>query len=105
MRGVIQGFLRSGFVRAGGEVDLDVFADVDAGDVGEAHVFEGFFDSDALGVNDGFFWGDDDFGFHAREVKFLRKLFTEASQKVLVNGLVVPIESFSSTSTDGFMKF
>jgi hypothetical protein len=49
-------------------------------------VFEGFFDGDALRVNDRFLGCDDDFGFHSREKKFLRKFFTEASQKVLANG-------------------
>jgi len=33
-------------------------------------VFEGGLDGFALRVKDGFFWGDDDFGFHAR-VKIL----------------------------------
>jgi hypothetical protein len=43
-----------------------------------AHVFEGFQDGDALRVNDGFFWGDDDFCFHARAKRFCGKNSVEA---------------------------
>ena len=42
--------LRGGLVRAGREFDLDVFADVDAGDAGVAHVFEGVLDGFALRI-------------------------------------------------------
>ena len=74
MRGVVDGFGRGGFVCAGGEVYLDVFADVDAGDAGVAHVFEGFFDSDTLRVNDRLLGCDDDFSFHANRVVLPRKI-------------------------------
>src|SRR5258706_1276631 len=66
VRRVVQGFLRRRPVRAGREVNLDVFADVDAGDAGVAHVFEGGLNGFALGIKDGFLGCDDDFGFHAR---------------------------------------
>lgn len=66
MCGVVDGFLRGGFVRAGREINLDVFADVDAGDAGVAHVYEGFFDGDTLRVNDRLFGCDDNFGLHAK---------------------------------------
>ena len=58
--------LRGGLVRAGREVNLDVFADVDAGDAGVAHVFEGGLDGFALRIKHGFLGCDDDFGFHAK---------------------------------------
>src|SRR5580693_6119710 len=74
VRGVIQGFMRGGLVGAGREVNLDVFADVDAGDAGVAHVGEGGLDGLALRVQDGLFGGDDDFCFHARGL-ILRKEF------------------------------
>jgi len=67
VRRVVQCFARRRLVRAGGKVNLDIFADVDAGDAGVAHVFEGFFDGDALRVNDRFLGSDDDFSFHSRE--------------------------------------
>jgi len=93
MRGVIQRFLRGGFVRAGREVNLDVFADVNAGDILITHVFKGFFDSDALRINDGFLRSDDDFGFHARAQGFCRngrwtrakKFFTQAKTEAALN--------------------
>ena len=66
VRGVVDGLGRRRLVRAGREVDLDVFADVDAGDAGVAHVFKGGLDGFALWIQDGLFWCDDDFCFHAR---------------------------------------
>jgi hypothetical protein len=62
--GVAEGFLCGGLVGAGCEVDLDVFADVDPGDAGVAHVLEGVLDGFALGIEDGFLGGDDDSGLH-----------------------------------------
>jgi hypothetical protein len=66
VRGVIQSFARRRLVGAGDEVNLDVFADVDAGDAGVAHVFEGGLDGFALRIQDGFLRSDDDFGFHVK---------------------------------------
>jgi hypothetical protein len=62
--GVAEGFLCGGLIGAGCEVDLDVFADVDPGDAGVAHVLEGVLDCFALGIEDGFLGGDDDSGLH-----------------------------------------
>jgi hypothetical protein len=55
VRRVVQGLLRGGLVRAGREVNLDVFADVNAGDAGVAHLGEGGLDGFALRIKDGLF--------------------------------------------------
>ena len=81
VRRIVQGFLRRGLVGAGGEVNFDVFTDMDAGDTGVAHVFEGGLNGFALRIKDGFLWGDDDFCFHARAGKVWGKAPLEASQK------------------------
>jgi hypothetical protein len=54
-----------------------------------AHVFEGFQNGDALRVNDGFFRGDDDFGFHARAKKILRKNFRRSEKFLEIGGASV----------------
>lgn len=81
VRGVVQRFLRRRLVRAGREVNLDVFADVDAGDAGVTQVFKGVLHGLALRVEDGFFRSDDDFGFHARQ-KILRKISAASESKI-----------------------
>ena len=79
VRGFVERFAR-GFLVGGVEFDLEIFADVDGFDAAMAHVFEGFQDGDALRVNDGFFRGDDDFCFHARAKKILRKNFRRSEE-------------------------
>ena len=105
VRGIVDGLLRGGLVRARCEVDLDILADVDAGDAGVAHVFEGGLDGFALRIQDGFLWGDDDFCFHARAGKFCGKKAPEASQKVCrLDSPSAKGECFSSASADCFMR-
>ena len=51
------------------QVDLDVFADVNAFDAGVAHVLEGVLDGLALRIENRLLWGDDDFSLHERSVR------------------------------------
>jgi hypothetical protein len=74
VRGIVQRFLRRRLIRAGREINFDIFANVNAGDIVVAHVFESFFDGDALRIYNGFFRGDDDFGFHVRAGKGCGKI-------------------------------
>jgi hypothetical protein len=57
--------LARGFLIRAVELDFEKFTNVNGFNAGVAHVFEGFQNRDALRVNDGFLWGDDDFCFHA----------------------------------------
>ena len=66
MRCLVQGLLRRGGVRAGGEINLDIFPDMNAGDAGIAHMGQGVLNGFALRIEHGFLRGDDDFGFHVR---------------------------------------
>ena len=70
----LSALLGGGRVGAGGQVDLDVFADMDAGDAFITHLFEGALDGFALRVHNGLLGGDDDFCFHARAPEILRKM-------------------------------
>ena len=76
---VVKRALRGSLVRAGREVNFDVFADVDAGDAVVAHMFERVLDGFALRINHGLFWCDDDFCFHARATEFCGKILRRAS--------------------------
>jgi hypothetical protein len=64
MRRFIQGFFGGGLVRAGRQINLNVFANVNAGDTRVTHVGKGVLDGFALRIKDGFFRSNDDFGFH-----------------------------------------
>ena len=66
MGGVIERALGGCRIGAGGQVNFDVFADVDAGDAFIAHLFEGALNGFALGIHNGLLGSDDDFRFHAR---------------------------------------
>jgi hypothetical protein len=95
--------LSRGFLIGAVEFDLQEFADVNGFDAGVPHVFQGFQNRNALRVNDGFLWGDDDFSFHARAGKFCGKISAEASQKVSANGMTMGFERFSSSTRNRFM--
>jgi hypothetical protein len=68
-------------------------------------VFKGGLDGFALRIEDGLFWCDDDFCFHARDGKFCGKNAPEASQKVgRLDAPGTKRECFSSASADDFMR-
>src|ERR1017187_2153619 len=73
VRRVVQRLLRGGLVRAGREVNLDILADVDAGDTFVTHLFEGVLDGFALRIKHGLLGGDDNFCFHSRGGKDAKK--------------------------------
>jgi hypothetical protein len=61
--GVIDLFAPGFCIRAG-QINLEVFADVDGADAFVTHLFERVLDRLALWVEDGLFWCDDNFRFH-----------------------------------------
>jgi hypothetical protein len=74
-----------GFGIRAGQIDFEVFADVDGADAFVAHLFEGVLHRFALWVKDGLFWSDDNFRFHfksaapARHGPMLKKPSARAS--------------------------
>ena len=64
VRGIVQRALRGGFVGSGCEIDLNVFADVNAGDALITHVFKRVLHGFALRIQHRFLRCNDDFGFH-----------------------------------------
>jgi hypothetical protein len=73
VRRVVQRLLRGGLVRAGSEVNLDVFPDVNGDNALVTHLFEGVLDSFALWIKHGLFRSDDDFCFHSRAWNVAKK--------------------------------
>jgi hypothetical protein len=58
-----------GFAVAGGQLDFEVFADVDGAQALVAHLFEGAGDGFALRVEHGLFGSDDNFCFHGKRTE------------------------------------
>jgi len=66
-------FCAAALSAAGCEVNLDIFADMDAGDALVTHLFEGVLDGFALRIKHGLLGGYDNYRFHSRAWNVAKK--------------------------------